>query len=238
MSVLYTRCRGGVMRNGFLIVIFILGFASVSNAAPSYGTNMPEKKTLSARFESYSLGKRYLEDNYGNLSSQQQFFGLSYGFFHWFAVDLKSGGGNITYHSSAGDKVSYKAGFAGGYGLRLKFLDQKKFKGVFGFQHISVHPRSAHIGEVKHQAILDDWQVSLLGSYDFGKVVPYLGTRWSRVDYIHTANGEKKRVMSDFTKDIGLILGLDIPVTQKLFLNIEGQLLDSQALSCSINYNF
>ena len=226
------------MRTALLTLAIILCVFSASYSAPCYGTDMPKKKTLSVKLESYTIFKRDLENHYGDIKSQQQFFGLSYGFVDWFSVDLKAGAGNIRQRPTDQDEISYRTNFAGGYGLRLKFFDRKKIKGVAGFQHISVHPKSTQIGPDDHKAILDDWQVSLLGSYDFGMVVPYLGTRWSRIDYIHTFNGDRKRVMSDMTEDIGLIAGFNIPVNDKMYLNVEGQFLDSQALAFSVNYNF
>ena len=215
------------MRKIFLSLILILCFASSSYAAPAYGTNMPGKNKFSARLESYTLFKRYLENDYGKLRSQQQFFGLSYGILNWLSIDLKAGGGNIKQRPTGADEIDYATNFAGGYGFRLKFYDQKKIKGVFGFQHISVHPKTAQVGPVDQKAILDDWQVSLLGSYDLGKAVPYLGTRWSRMDYIHKVNGDRKRIMSDLGKSIGLIVGVDIPVTEKFWVGLEGQFFDS-----------
>jgi hypothetical protein len=44
--------------------------------------------------------------------------------------------------------------------------------------------------------------------------------------------------MSDLTKSIGFIFGLDVPLTKKVWVNLEGQLFDSEAASCSVNYNF
>ena len=91
---------------------------------------------------------------------------------------------------------------------------------------------------MENKAILDDWQVSILASYSFSKFTPYLGTKWSRVDYIHWVDDERKRRMSDLTKDIGLVLGLDIPLSDKTWLNLEGQLFDGEALASSFNISF
>jgi hypothetical protein len=199
---------------------------------------MPKRNKIFSGFESYSLFKRYLEDNYGKIRSQQQFFLLSYGVLDWLAIDLKAGGGNIKQHPIGSDEVDYTSSFAGGYGLRLKFYEEKNLKMVFGFQHISVHPKSTHLGDTKNKAILDDWQTSLLASYDFKKITPYLGTRWSRTDYIHWVPETRKRKMSDSTKSIGLIYGFEIPLTKKIWVNLEGSAFDSSAFSCSINYSF
>jgi hypothetical protein len=111
-------------------------------------------------------------------------------------------------------------------------------KMVFGFQHISAHPQDTDAGDIKHKAILDDWQFSLLVSRGIFGVTPYLGTRWSRLDYIHRRVGDRKRVMSDLTNDIGLIAGLDFPLAEKIWLNLEGQFFDSEAVSFSLNFAF
>ncbi|MCM8820231.1 MAG: hypothetical protein NC925_05495 [Candidatus Omnitrophica bacterium] len=42
-----------------------------------------------------------------------------------------------------------------------------------------------------------------LVSYDFGSISPYLGTRWSRVDYIHKINDDRKRIMSTLNRSLG-----------------------------------
>jgi hypothetical protein len=199
---------------------------------------MPKQKEFFAGVETYSIFKRYLEDEYGKVRSTQYFFQLSYGVFDWLTVDLKAGSGNVKQHPVGSDEIDYTSNFAGGYGLRLRLYEKDNIKAVFGFQHISVHPKSTHLGDVKHRAILDDWQVSLLASYDFKKITPYLGTRWSRIDYIHWTGSEKKRVMSDLTKDIGLIFGFNLPITKKAWLNLEGQFLDTEACALSVNFNF
>jgi len=230
----------GIRKFSLLFLILFLSFFifDFSYAAPCYGTRLPEKKKFFASLESYSLFKRYLEDDYGKVRSQQQFYGMSYGVFNWLSIDLKAGGGNIKQHPVGSDEVDYSSSFAGGYGLRVKFLDKNKIKMVLGFQHISVHPKSTHLGDVKNKAILDDWQWSLLSSYDFKWVTPYLGTRWSRVDYIHWVGGERKRRMSDLSKSIGFIYGLDIPIGKKFWVNMEGSAFDSDAFAFSLNYGF
>lgn len=221
-----------------ILIFWPCVFNSSAQAAPCYGTNLPGKKEFSAGLETYTIFKRYLKDEYGKLRSTQRFLLLSYGVYDWLSIDLKGGAGNIKQHPLGSDEIDYHSGFAGGYGFRLRFYNQKELKMVFGFQHISVHPHSLHLGTVKNKAVLDDWQFSLLASHDFKKLTPYLGTRWSRLDYIHWTAGERKRVMSDLTKSTGLILGLDFVWTEKIRLNLEGQLFDSEAVSFSLNYKF
>jgi len=207
-------------------------------AAPCYGTTMPERKKFFAGFESYSIFKRFQESDLGKVRSQQQFFGISYGVFDWWSIDAKAGGGSIRQRPPDGEEVRYPSSFAGGYGLRFRLLDKNNLKAVFGFHHISTHPKTKHVGSVKNKAILDDWQTSLLLSYNFKRAEPYLGTRWSRVDYIHWQGATRKRVMSDLTKDIGLVAGANIALTERIWLNIEGQAFDSEALAVSLNYHF
>jgi len=122
--------------------------------------------------------------------------------------------------------------------MRGRCLNKDRLKAVLGFQHISVHPKSIHLGNTKHRAILDDWQWSLLFSYNFRSITPYLGTKWSRVDYIHKIEEDRKRRMSDLTKDMGLVVGSDFSITDKVWFNLEGQFFDGEALAASVNYSF
>lgn len=226
------------VRKAMLSLLWIFCLTSYSFAAPCYGTRMPCKNKFFAGTQIRSIFKRYLEDSYGKLRSTQEFLLVSYGVFDWLSIDLKGGAGYIKQHPQGSDEIDYPSSFAGGYGFRLKFYDENDAKMVFGFQHISVHPHSVHLGAVKHKAILDDWQVSLLISRELFKVTPYLGTRWSRVDYIHWTGDDRKRVMSDLTKSIGFIFGLDVPVTERIWINLESQLFDGEAASFSVNYKF
>ena len=230
------------LKHFFIFIVFLLAISyqlsAISYAAPCYGTRMPERNKFFAMLESYSLFKRPLEGNNGTMRSQQEFYGMSYGVFDWLSIDLKAGAGNIKQHPVDSNEVSYNSNFAGGYGLRLRIFEMDKIKAVFGFQHISVHPKSRNLGDVKNKAILDDWQVSLLGSYDFKIITPYLGTRWSRVDYIHKWGSDKKRVMSPSGKEFGFIYGCNIKFTDRIWLNLEGQAIDATAFAGSINYSF
>jgi hypothetical protein len=58
------------------------------------------------------------------------------------------------------------------------------------------------------------------------------------VDYIHKVGDNRKRRMSDPSKSFGLIAGFDLPLTKKIWLNLEGSAFDSEALSFSLNYSF
>lgn len=226
------------MRRLLLCCILTIGIVSSSHAAPCYGTKLPQKKQVYMGLQSYSVFKRYLEDDSGKMRSQQEFLLLSYGVFDWLSIDLKGGAGWIKQHPGGIDELDYPAFLGGGYGFRLKLYEAKNTKAVFGFQHISVHPRTKYVENVKNKAVSDDWQLSLLASHDFKNLTPYLGTRFSRMDYIHWTNGYRNRVKSDLSKWVGLVAGTDITLTEKFWINLEGSWLDSEALAVSVNYGF
>ncbi len=226
-----------MVRISCFVLIFCLFFPSVY-PAPAYGTRLPQKEQFQFGFETYVIFERSLEAEFGELRSNMRFLKITCGIYDWLSLDLKGGSGNLKQHPLNSDEIDYPSSFAGGYGLRFKFYDQKKIKGVLGFQHISVHPRSVRLEGLKNMAILDDWQVSLLGSYDFSKFTPYLGAKWSRVDYIHWLEGNRKRRMSDLTESLGIIVGADIGLSPNTWLNLEGQFFDGEALAASFNFSF
>ncbi len=207
-------------------------------AAPCYGTRMPQKKQVFMGVQSYSVLKRNLEKDYGELKSQQEFLLLSYGVFDWFSIDLKGGLGDLRQRNRTGSDLNYSAYLGGGYGFRLRVFNARKVKAVLGFQHISIHPHTEDVDNAKHKAVLDDWQFSLLASYDLKFIVPYLGMRWSRMDNIHWIDSSRKREKSRLDKSTGLIVGADIPLSRKLWVNIEGQFLDATAAAASLNFAF
>lgn len=224
------------------LCVLLLGVYTDIGAAPCYGTRMPRKGKFVAGGETYMVFKRYLEAEFGEMRSTQHFLKLSYGVFDWLAIDLKGGAGNIKQRPRTSDEIDYRSDFAGGYGYRLRLYDNETVRAVFGFQHISVHPASSNTGssgDVRNKAILDDWQYSVVVSYDFtNRCTPYLGTRWSRMDYIHWVEGDRKRRMSDLTKDVGLIAGVDIAITDAMWINLEGQFIDAEAVAVSFNWEF
>lgn len=206
--------------------------------APAYGTKLPHKSELFIGGQTHWIFDRDLEDGHGEMSSIQHFLLLSYGLTDWFSVDLKGGAGDIEQQPNSGNEIHYPAFMAGGYGFRLRFYEEDKAKAVFGFQHISVHPYAPHIGNTKNKAVLDDWQFSILGSYDVGGWTPYMGMKWSRTDYIHWIDAERNRKKSDLGKSIGIIAGMDIPLNKKAWINVEGQFLDVLATAISLNCHF
>ncbi len=211
---------------------------SSSYAAPCYGTKMPVKGEFFSGLEAYLLFERDLEQDQGKMQSNQSFLLISYGIFDWLSLDLKVGVGGLKRYDAADDNIDYSARFDGGYGFRVKLYEKEKALFVGGFQHISVHPFTVRLNNKKYKAVLDDWQFSLLGSYDFSYITPYIGTRLSRTDYINWIDNKRKRYMSDPEKCVGLITGANIPVAEKMWLNIEASFFDSEAMAVSLNAKF
>ncbi len=226
------------MRKIALSLCFGLILTPLCYAAPCYGTKMPKAKEFFLGVQNHTIFKRYLKADFGKIRSTQDFLLLSYGVFDWLSLDLKGGAGNIKQHPVGSDEIDYPSSFNGGYGFHLRVYDSGRIKSAFGFQHISVHPQEINIGDIKHEAILDDWQFSFLVSSASVKITPYMGTKWSRIDYIHRVDDNRKRRMSDLTKSIGLVLGFDLPIAEKIWINLEGQFLDSEAFALSLNYGF
>lgn len=226
------------MRKILLCSIIYFCIVSQGYAAPCYGTKMPQEKKLFTGLETYSVFNRDLEKSYGKIRSLQNFFLFSYGLFDWLSLDLKGGAGNIKQRPQTGSRVNYPTYLGGGYGLRLRLYDKDKTKMVFGFQHISVHPRTESVGVLKEKVVLDDWQFSLLVSHNVFNITPYIGTRWSRLDNIIWIDAQRNRQKSDLDKSIGLIIGTDIPINKRMWFNIEGQFLDASALAGSLKLAF
>jgi hypothetical protein len=199
---------------------------------------MPRQKEFFAGVQSHAIFKRSLEGEQGDARSLQHFFLVSYGVYDWLSIDLKGGVGNIGLHSSTAEDIDYPTRLGGGYGFRVKLYDKETMRIVGGFQHISIHPSVVSSSGKKNKAVLDDWQFSLLASHDVGKITPYAGIKWSRCDYIHWADGDRKRVQSDLTKSIGLVLGCDVPLGKQVWLNLEGQGIAAIAASVSVNVSF
>lgn len=223
-----------------MVMMFLagLGFAAPCSAAPAYGTRLPQKFHLAVGGQTHVVINRDLEDAHGEMSSLQHFLLLSFGLTDWLSLDLKGGAGDIEHDPQSGSKIQYPAYVGGGYGFRVRFYNKEKIKAVFGFQHISIHPYSVFIGDTKNKAVLDDWQFSLIGSRDLKWFTPYLGAKWSRMDDIHWVEDARKREQSDLGKSAGVIVGMDIPVGTRTWINVEGQFLDSQAAAVSVNYQF
>lgn len=231
-------CKGAVLS----AVIILLGSMFCARnvcAAPAYGTRMPEAKAFFIGGQTHQVFERDLEANHGDIQSLQHFLNISYGVTDWFTLDLKGGAGNVAHDRLGLNDLDYASFVGGGYGFRVRLWETEKVKGVAGFQHISIHPYSRNVGEDKYKSVIDDWQLSATVSYQVGdRWMPYAGGKVSRMDNIQWTNGERDRIKSDESRAFGLILGADWEINEKVWINVEGQALDVQALSTSINVRF
>jgi hypothetical protein len=219
-------------------ISFIIICLPVSaHSAPCYGTKIPQKGEFFSGLEGYYI-QRGLEKDQGNVKSLQSFLLISYGIYDWLSLDLKIGAGNITRYGAHQDNVHYKAKFDGGYGFRVRVFEKDNIRAVAGFQHISVHPFTERLDGKKYKSVLDDWQGSFLLSYSFRSFRPYSGIVASRTDYINWIDDNRKRHMSDSNKPVGLVLGADFDITDKMWINIETSLFNTKSLALSLNARF
>ncbi len=227
------------MRHIIFMVMLFLIFPVVSMAAPAYGTKMPHKGEVFGGLQHYAILDRDLNKDHGNLRSQQDHVLLSYGVTDWFSLDLKWTRGDITHIDQDGTRIKYDHPlWGGGYGFRARLYEKGPVKVVSGFQHISVHPRTVKRNGEKNNAILDDWQGSALVSYAFKKVTPYTGMRYGTTDYLHRLNNDADRVYSPESRRFDAVLGMDIPLTPKAWLNIEGAFGAGEAIATGVNFKF
>jgi hypothetical protein len=223
----------------YSVVILFLLYSFKTYAAPAYGAYMPYKGKFATGYQNNTIFKHDLGVSYGNIKSDQHFYDISYGVFDWLAVDGKIGFGDIREHGGVNPTVDHHYGFAGGYGFRLRVLDDVKNKvGIItGFQHISVHPASRDLNGDKRAAIYDDWQVSLLSSKDIGKITPFAGGKLSLGDLIQKTNDidRKNRPPRYYA---GAIVGCNIKITKNMYVSVEGHFIDETSLSSGIYYTF
>ncbi len=230
----------GIFMRKILIILMILIFStSHSYAAPVYGTHMPEKRRFTCGLEGNFIVDRNLDNNEGATGGDRYFFTLSYGIFSWLSFDGKIGVGDAGWDRIGADDLSYSTNFAGGYGFRIKGyeIEQWGIKSVAGFQHISVHADARNQDGDKHEAIIDEWQGSVVISKDMGNFVPYLGSRYGTVDFIKWLNEhDRKRIQSE--KYYGLIIGLDYWLSDKTKINLECDFLDGEEFALGFSRDF
>lgn len=226
------------MKKIFLTILILSCLCGSSFAAPAYGPRMPEQKHFSVGLQNYSVLERELENDFGKIRSQENFLLISYGLFDWLSIDAKGGVGDIRQRPETGNELKYDAFLGGGYGFRVKFYNADKTKMIFGFQHISIHPHTVTNNGQKNKAVLDNWQFSLLVSREILNLTPYLGAKWSRMDNIRWVDTSRKMEKSDLGKSVGLIVGLDIPLSKKIWFNLEGGFFDETSVAGSINFAF
>ena len=222
----------------FLLWTMVYGLSTIY-AAPCYGTQMPKSDKWTAGVEADVIAKRKLSDSYGEISSRQYYYQITWGVIDWFCIDAKVGVGDITYKPQTGDKTTFGTNFAGGYGFRVKPYSNPAngVDAVLGFQHISVHPSGKIIDGNTNNVIIDDWQGSALVSKGIGLFTPYIGTRLSRIDLIHKIKTEgRKRKKSDV--DFTGVAGVDYKIGNNYFVNAETRFIKETSFNIGLTYNF
>jgi opacity protein-like surface antigen len=227
------------MRKFVILFISLVLSSSVAYAAPAYGTKMPQKGKFFGGLQYYAILDRDLNNDNGDLRSSQEHILLSYGVTDWLSLDLKASMGTIEHEAADGTKIKYdRPLWGGGYGFRVRLYENGPVKVVSGFQHISIHPRTVKRNGEKNNAILDDWQGSALVSYDLKKFTPYTGLRYGATDYLHRLNNDANRVYIDEDRRFDAVLGVDVPLSEKVWLNVEGAFGGGEALATSVNFKF
>jgi len=224
-----------------VLLIFSLFLCLEVYSAPCYGTKMPDKHQWFWGAETNFLNRRNLHNDLGHFSSTQFFLTGSFGVTDWLCLDGAAGRGSIRYNPAVNMEIDYDAAFAGKYGFRVKVYDKEDIplKSVFGFQHISVHPHHAVVNNVKRRVIFDDWQFSLLVSYDgLKKLGPYLGAKVSRGDLIEWLDGDRTRRKSKESEMLGVVFGLSFFMNEDFWINLEGRCLGEEAASFGMTYSF
>ena len=223
-----------------VVACFLVFFARTAGASPAYGTKMPAKEQVFMGLQYYSLNHAALNNGLGSVHSRQNYFTLSYGLTDWLALDLKASLYSTFRHDPhAGRPMDYERPlWGGGYGLRIKAYESGPVKAVVGFQHFSIHPRTVKANGEKDNGILEDWQGSALVSYDLKHFTPYAGARYTLLDYIHRLNDQRKMIKADGNWRAGFVTGVDIPVSSKVWVNLEGAAGGGESVAASLNFHF
>jgi len=227
-----------------LLLFFLLGFIAFpdpSPGAPTNGTRFPPKGAIEAGYEYHNLLKRDLAGEFGRIKTQNHFYFFSYGLTDRLSIDLKAGLGNADHEESRDlPDLDYAAGFAGGYGFRVRAfrISQGDIDLIVGGQHISVHPRDIDLGGKHYESFLDDWQLSFVTAKSFSSATIYAGGKFSDLESVYKV--DKKNKKRRFSRDhIGLVAGVDAYFHEgTVRLNLEGRFIDETGFSAAVGYLF
>lgn len=224
----------------FVLVFLSLILAQPAQATPAYGTKMPVKKETFFGLQDYYVRSRSLENDQGRVRSIQNYFMASYGLSDWLALDLKLSLYSYFRHDpSSGNQMKYNNPvWGGGYGFRIKAYESGPVKAVVGFQHFSIHPKTVKANGEKNSGILEDWQGSALVSYQLKYFTPYIGPRYTMMDYIHRLDNERKMLKSDEDRRVGIVTGVDIPVNDRVWVNLESDWQDGGSYTAGVLSRF
>lgn len=219
-------------------LLFLTICAGSVSACPLEGANMPNDKFWKTGIQVNHMFDADMKEPKGEISSGQYFFTGSFGITEWLCFDGKLGIGDITFDMENSQKIEYPANFAGGYGGRILLYDDKKndMNYILGLHHISVHPDSTKINNVKHEAIMDEWQASLLVSKKVWHFRPYISGKFSQIYLIRKVDGVRKRIKPE--DGWGLIVGIDMNINENARFSLEGRFFDEEALNVGFDYTF
>lgn len=227
-----------MLKRVFIIFIFHFTLAACASAVPIEGGNMPRVAFWKTGLQANTIFRVDMENPRGRISSTQYFLTGSLGITERICFDGKVGIGDITFDIKDSQKIEYPANFAGGYGGRVVIYDDKEggLNCIMGFHHISVHPEYTKINNVKHEAIMDEWQASLMISKKILKLRPYAAGKFSKIYLIRKVDDARKRIKPE--DSWGLILGADFDLNGNARLNIESRFFDEDSLTIGFNYTF
>lgn len=208
-------------------------------AVPTYGTEMPDKGKGDVGYQSHIIFRRDMNGSNGHLNSTQHYLDISYSPLDWLSLDGKIGIGDLYRNGGNHPKVNFNYGFAGGYGFRVKVLDDamNRIKTVVAFHHISVHPPAKNIENNKYQAIVDDWEFSLVASRAIGVFTPYAGGVVGFNDLITWTNEIDRKVRLPLSCG-GVVTGCSVRVTKDISINVESHFIDETSLSAGAYCRF
>jgi len=241
-KLLYYLYQELVMKALFCKTLFFLLFFAICIknilACPIEGPNMPNKGRWKTGLQTNVMFDKEMKNPQGEVKSSQYFLTASFGFTDWLCFDGKAGIGGITFDIKDSQKIQYPVNLAGGYGGRIKLYEDNKndIKCILGLHHISVHPHSTKINDVKHEAVMDEWQVSLLAAKKIFKLTPYIAGKFSKIFLIRKVDGARKRIKPE--DDWGLVVGSDLDISESARLNVEGRFFDETSFSAGFNYAF
>lgn len=230
------------MKKRLLIALLVAIIPLIGRAAfaiPSFGTNMPKGKEWRHGARGDLIFGRRVE-SYKEAEISSYHYTLSIGLFDWLCLDGMAGVGTITSEYINSEKLRYTANFSGGYGWRAKIYKNKDWgiDWVIGFQHMSVHPGTRRqVKGRKHEIIWDDWQLSTTVSKKLWRFTPYCGTKWSTVYLISKTDGDWRRKLSKGTP-VGLIIGTDFEINDRLFVSAEGRFIDETGLNAGFTFKY
>ena len=231
----------GLARHVVMSVFLFTAIMGPAVASPAYGTKMPDKGVLFGGLQSYFIEGRGMEGLNGTVRSRQEYAALSYGLSDWFSLDLKWMLHSRFQHDpqDGGDQMEYNRSiWGGGYGFRVRAYQSGPVRVVAGFQHFSNHPATVKANGTKQNGILEDWQGSTLVSYSFKRIVPYAGVRYATLDYIHTVDKERARIRSEAGDRWSPLMGADIPVSDRVWLNLEVDPQDGGSYTTAVFFRF